>query len=236
MYARELDGTTLTFGVSGKLIMNGLVMYDRETGSLWSQVLGQGVEGRFKDRKLIVVPAPQTTWEWWLADHPNTVVLDKAGRYMSDSYSRYYSGGSKGILGESRRDGRLDPKALILGATIGGSHKAYPFDALAQQPVLNNVVGGVPVLVTFDAASSTGSLFDPLVGLRLLTFVESQEAPEFSMKDVETGTVWDPVSGEAVNGSLEGEVLRRLPSHYEFWFSWKDYRPETELYVEADLG
>ncbi len=233
MYARELDGTTLTFGVSGKLIMNGLVMYDRETGSLWSQVLGQGVEGRFKDRMLTVVPAPQTTWERWLAGHPNTVVLDKGGRYVSDSYSRYYSGGSKGILGETSRDTRLDSKDLILGVTIGGNHKAYPFDALAVRPVLNDVVGGVPVLVTFDARSSTGSIFDPVVGLRTPTFVGTQGAPEALMEDIETKTVWDPASGEAVSGPLEGEVLARLPSHYEFWFSWKDYRPGTELYVGA---
>ena len=52
----------LTFGVSGKLIMNGLVMYDRETGTLWSQVIGQGVDGELKGVELTTIPALQTTW------------------------------------------------------------------------------------------------------------------------------------------------------------------------------
>ena len=43
--------------------MNGLVMYDRESGSLWSQVAGQAVDGEFAGQELTIIPAPQTTWE-----------------------------------------------------------------------------------------------------------------------------------------------------------------------------
>ena len=42
------------------------------------------------------------------------------------------------------------------------------------------------------------------------------------MKDIETG-----VAGE---GRLAGTTLEQVASHYEFWFAWKDYRPQTELY------
>ena len=228
-----MDGRLLTFGVSGKLIMNGLVMYDKETGSLWSQVLGQGVDGPLKDRALTVIPALQTTWERWLTDHPDTLVLDKGGRYLSDSYSSYYAGRSKGILGESRNDARLAPKALVLGVTIGEQHRAYSFSALAEEPVLNDTVDGVPVLVTFDGASSTGGVFDPLANGRVLTFRRTEGVQEFLMEDVETGTVWDPISGVGLEGPLQERTLRRLPAHYEFWFSWKDFRPNTDLYAGA---
>ena len=61
MYARSISGRTLTFGVSGKLIMNGLVMYDRESGSLWSQVVGQAVDGEFAGQELTIIPALQST-------------------------------------------------------------------------------------------------------------------------------------------------------------------------------
>ena len=52
MYGREIDEQLLNFGVSGKLIMNAMVMYDRETDSLWSQFLGKAVDGSMKGRTL----------------------------------------------------------------------------------------------------------------------------------------------------------------------------------------
>ena len=65
--------------------MNGLVMYDRETGSLWSQVIGPAVDGSFAGKKLTVLPALQTTWKRWVSEHPWTLVLDKEGGHRSDS-------------------------------------------------------------------------------------------------------------------------------------------------------
>ena len=56
MYAREIDGTEHTFGVSGKLIMNALVMYDHQTRTLWSQFLGMGVKGPQRGVKLDFLP------------------------------------------------------------------------------------------------------------------------------------------------------------------------------------
>lgn len=62
MYAREVEGRTLTFGVSGKLILNALVMYDRQTDSLWSQFLGVAVQGPLAGTKLEVLPSVLTDW------------------------------------------------------------------------------------------------------------------------------------------------------------------------------
>ena len=160
----------MTFGVSGKLIMNGLVMYDRETGSLWSQVTGQAVDGRLKGEELTILPALQTTWERWLSDHPNTLVLDKRGRYFSDTYGGYYTNSSRGILGETRQDDRLHPKELVVGVTIGGSSKAYPFTALESTPVVNDVLNGVPLLLSFDRDSATGVALNPVVEGKRLRF------------------------------------------------------------------
>ena len=230
MYAREVNERVLTFGVSGKLIMNGLVMYDRETGSLWSQVIGQGVDGRLQGTELGIIPALQTTWERWVSAHPTTLVLDKRGRYGSDSYEGYYSDSSLGILGQSREDDRLYPKEFVVGVRADGRAKAYPFSELDKTPVVNDVFNDVPLLVTFDSDSATGVVFDPVVGGRRLNFEEVRISEEFLMKDLETGTTWDPLTGVARDGPLEGTALEMVASHYEFWFAWKDYRPQTELY------
>ena len=239
MYARDVEGQLLTFGVSGKLIMNGLVMFDRETDSLWAQVTGQAVEGSLKGTPLTIVPAVQTTWQKWVSAHPDTLVLDKRGSYRSDPYRSYYSGSSTGIIGESVRDVRLPSKELVVGVTIGGVAKAYPFSRLADAPVVNDLVDGVALLVTFDQASGTGVVYNPMVDGARLNFRRAEESGKFLViEDLETGTLWDPLTGMAREGPLAGTTLEQVASHYEFWFAWKDYRPETELFegTAPDVG
>ena len=95
---------------------------------------------------------------------------------------------------------------------------------------MNDVVNGVPLLVTFDDSSATGVVFSPMVDGRFLKFRRIQAPDEFLMEDLETSTVWDALTGMAREGPLAGTTLKQVASHYEFWFAWKDYRPETELY------
>ena len=71
VYAREIEGVEHTFRVSGKLIMNALVMYDHQTNTLWSQFLIQGVKGPLVNGDLEIAPAVQTSWQQW-ANLPRT--------------------------------------------------------------------------------------------------------------------------------------------------------------------
>ena len=214
--------------------MNGLVMYDRQTGSLWSQVIGQAVDGRLKGVELTIIPALQTTWERWVSGHPRTLVLDKGGGYRLDSYSSYYRNSSLGILGQTLVDDQLHPKEFVVGVTIGGRANAYPFSVLERTPVINDVFNGVPLLVAFHRASATGVVFKSEVGGKRLEFRGVRGSGELLMEDIETGTIWEPLTGLAEEGPLAGTILERVASHYEFWFAWKDYRPHTELYPEKD--
>ena len=95
--------------------MNALVMYDHQSETVWSQFLSRGVKGPQVNQALEIVPAVQTTWQQWLSLHPDTLVLDKRGRYQGDTYEGYYRGGSAGILGESNKDKRLPGKELVMG-------------------------------------------------------------------------------------------------------------------------
>ena len=173
--------------MSGKLIMNALVMYDHQTDTLWSQFLSRGVKGPLTDTSLKVIPALQTTWQQWLKLHPDTLVLDKGGRYQSDSYEGYYRGGSAGILGESNKDKRLSRKDLVLGVVLDGAAKAYPFQSMFDQPVINDFWAGKEILVVFDRISETGAAFERRLGVRSLSF---QPVPGYSllMRDQETGS------------------------------------------------
>ena len=236
MYSREIDGQEYSFGVSGKLIMNALVMYDRQTDSLWSQILGEAVAGPLKGTKLEFVPALHTTWADWKAQHPDTLALVKGYSGAYDSYAGYYQSSQAGVLGETRSDDRLYVKEFVVGVEQNGEAVAYPFGALNEQPVVNDVIGGVPVLVVFEADSGASAVFGRRVNGQTLTFSAGDGLPapaaqaQVTLTDAETGSSWAGLTGVATSGPLAGEHLSPLKSTRAFWFGWKDWYPGTRVF------
>lgn len=212
--------------------MNAVVIYDHQTDTLWSQFLSRAVQGPLSGTNLEIVPSVQTTWQQWQLLHPDTLVLDKGGRYQGDAYERYYVDGSAGILGESNRDNRVPTKELVLGVDLEGQAKAYPFPAIADQRVINDSFAGSDVVVTFDPISETGAIFSRIVDGRSLTFRDlgTNSLGIMLVQDLETETTWQAFTGQSIEGPLAGKTLQRLPSHYSFWFAWSDFHPDTELF------
>ena len=228
MYAREIDERVLTFGVSGKLILNAMVMYDRQTDSLWSQFLGEAVDGPLAGTTLELVSSQVTTWSAWREEYPDTQVLDSLGP-VSDHYARYYADGTSGVLGQSHFDGRLPSKGLVVGISGQIVQRAYPHSRLADIPVLNDEFEGLNILVTFDAETRSTSVFYGHLDGMDLTF--SQTSSPSEMTDAETGSVWHKLSGVATEGPLKGRRLTPYTSFDAFWFAWTDFYPDTELFV-----
>ena len=231
--------------------MNALVMYDHQTDTLWSQFLSRGVKGPLSNTQLEILPVLQTTWQQWVDLHPETLVLNKGGRYQTNTYEGYYRGGARGIIGESNKDRRLPPKDLVLGVDLAGIVKAYPFQIMADQGAINDFFFGNYLLVAFDPLSETGAAFDRTVEGSPLTFEAlPEQSPrasvgdgdrdrlanigypggEFLLRDQETGSTWQALTGRAIDGPLAGTALTRLPSFYSFWFAWSDFHPSTEVY------
>ncbi len=232
MYDREIDGKEYTFGVSGKLIMNVLVMYDRQTETLWSQLLGEAVEGPLTGTKLDYVESLQTTWAEWQELHPGTLALQKSFAGARDTYDSYYASDRAGVLGEFNSDDRLNTKQFVVGVILGDAARAYPFSQLNDEPLVNDELNGQPLLVVFDPGSATGAVFGRDVDGQTLTF-ELETAgglDDARLVDVETGTIWSAFTGEALEGPLAGTELQRLRSTSSFWFGWKDFYPDTEVY------
>ena len=78
VHDRRIDNRELTLGVSGQLIDGNLVMYDVETGSLWHQASGSGVEGELSDQRLDELPGESWSimrWGEWRELHPDTLIL-----------------------------------------------------------------------------------------------------------------------------------------------------------------
>ena len=105
--------------------MYALVMYDRQTDTLWSQFLSRGVRGPLSGTQLEIVPSLQANWEQWLELHPDTQLLDKGGRYNSDSYQRvlpkrlrrHYQGVQQGpaVTRKGRDPGRQSESLSVPG-------------------------------------------------------------------------------------------------------------------------
>ena len=229
MYSRDIDGQVYTFGVSGKLIRNVMVMFDRETQTLWSQLLGKAVRGELVGTELEFVPYWLTTWQEWHMREPETLALIKGHQGSADPYQSYYESPQAGVLGEAFSDDRLYTKQYVIGVAQGDEAMAYPWLTLNDEPVVNDVVGGTPVLIVFNADSATGVVFDRRLNGQTLTFhLADLGVP--TLTDAETGSTWDGLGGQALDGPLGGTQLARVKSTAAFWFGWKDSYPETQVY------
>jgi hypothetical protein len=229
VFAREIEGQTLTFGVSGKLIMNAVVMYDHQTDTLWSQFLATGVDGPLSGTRMELLPSQLTTWAAWIEQHPDTKLLDRGiGRGRGrDPYTSYYNSSSAGVLGEENSDSRLSRKDLVIGLDHGQERIAYAFKDLDGALAVNDTYEGAPVVITYDPDGGAAAAFSRTVEGRALTF---EPVDRLTMRDVETGSTWASLTGVAVDGELAGATLEQLPSFVSFWFSWTDFHPSTELW------
>ena len=212
--------------------MNVLVMYDRQTESYWSQLLGEAVEGPLKGTRLNFVRSWFTTWDEWRTRYPDTVALAKSGAFGDRYANDYYSSNRTGIIPETIEDERLSAKTFVIGiADENGNAKAYSFDALWLDLLVNDTLGNQPLVIVYFPDADTGLVYERTLGIDGLTLTFSDFDPTTGhMIDDQTGSVWDAWQGIAVEGELDGDVLRRYPATRSFWFGWKDWYPDTEVY------
>ena len=146
-----LDGKELTIGVSGMLRKNALVMYDRETETLWSHFTGEGLAGPNKGKKLKMLQStPRILWPDWVAAYPDTKVLKVDGltHMVVSQYAGYFRDPSQfGRQPVENRDKRLQGKALVLGILVGDTRTAISFDFLAEEVIFEANVGGQRIAV-----------------------------------------------------------------------------------------
>lgn len=206
-------------------------MYDRQTETYWSQILGKAVEGELAGTKLTPLTSLQTSWGQWRELHPDTLALRKGYSGSRDPYDSYYARPSAGVIGETFKDDRLPAKSLGIGLIVNETPAYYPSIALREELVINDTAAGEPLLVVFRPAGFTGFVFKRTVDGQTLTFaLEDPEAERLILVDAETGSRWDGFSGTAFEGPLTDKILERTPSTTSFWFGWKDFHPDTYVY------
>lgn len=163
-FASASGGRPLTFGVSGLLYNSDMLLYDRETESLWSQIKKQAIAGPLAGRELTALPLTHTSWSGWLREHPDTVVLSTDTGYRRDYARQPYDGyeTERGLyFPVANKSRRYHPKERVLGVEIGGAYKAYPFAELSRTDgEVADRIAGQPVTIRFDRLNQSARAFD----------------------------------------------------------------------------
>lgn len=218
-----LRGET-TFGVSGRLVNNNLIMYDRETETWWPQILGSAIPGAWNENPgratLNEFQVIWTTWKRWKGKHPETLVLSEdtgyARNYNRDPYGGYNPRGgyyaSDDYFSEPLNpDDTYEPKAVFIGARTPDGAMLVKKSSLSDAGTLSGSIGDTSVLAVYDQTLDTGYLYENPDQLEF-----TYESGRISGPDDET---YDP----------QELPLDRLIGFDGMWFAWHGFYPDATV-------
>ena len=125
----------------------------------------------------------------------------------------------------------VEPKTPVLGVELGGETRAYPVHLLEYHQIVNDVLGGVPVAVTFGPLSAVPLAFHRKLDGREFSFGVSGLLynANFLMYDRETESLWSQFEGRAIAGPLAGKKLRRIRVRQETTATWLSRFPGSKI-------
>lgn len=206
VHRREIDGREIVLGNQGALWGNAMTWWDHDTGSIWSQPLGEAIAGPREGARLEVLPVWLGEWASWRDIHPDGVALDTPG----GSNNRF----------------RLEDMAIVLER--GDDATAWFVPPLQAVGVVNDEVGGLGVAVVVDpAASDRWAVFSRVVDEGMIVELEFRDG---ALVDRITGSRFDPVRGTALDGPLQGQSLDLLPGFTSFPEDFFTFWPQGRLW------
>lgn len=158
-----VNGEQVEFGTSGKLWNSNLVMYDRKTQSLWSQILGEAIVGSEAGLKLSVLPSDIVRFGDFKKLHPDGEVLSRdtgfARSYGEDPYGDYYTT-SGTYFPLTNKDKRLNDKDFVLGIVVSGKAKAYYPYSIKTKGMVEDTFQGKTVIAEYRKNIDAVELFE----------------------------------------------------------------------------
>jgi hypothetical protein len=227
-----IDGQlrTLYFTLAG--INNGnALLRDNETGTIWQQSTGEGIFGELQGRHLTVIPADELTFTLLRTEWPEALVLKpdaaNAAHYDPKDWEQNIAK-THAVIDTSSSD--FDPHTLMLGITLGGQSKAFPIEQLLAAHLLEDHLGGQPLLLVVGPDNASIRVFTPQLPGQTdaMHFVTSPDNPG-DMTDRETSSIWN-FAGCAIYGPLLGKCLPQVEAHKDYWFDWLNHHPNTIVF------
>lgn len=204
VHRRSINGETVVFGNHGALWGNAMTWFDHDTGTVWSQPLGEAIVGPLKGATLDLLPSTLTEWGEWKRLHPETEALDAPGEPT-----------------------RFSLQQMSIVVVFGQDSAAYPVKDLVE--VVNDTVDGVPIAVALDPRTE-GSW---TVFSRMLddgTVVELAFSGSGKLVDVLSGTTFHISRGTGINGSLSDQILDQLPAFTSFTKDYFTFYPDGRIW------
>ncbi len=232
---RNIGGRITTFGVSGLLFNTNLIPYDRATGSNWSQMGLQCINGELIGSEPEIIHLVETRWGTWKEMYPESKVVSRntghSRTYGNYPYGDYKTNNARLLFPIGNDDRRLPRKDRVLGIIVDEKTKAYPIDSFDSgiEIIEENFNGADIVIagssdldfaVAFESRATDGTLLD-------FRALESDDLPAVVIST--DATRWD-IFGHGLQGPRKGERLKPVKSCISFWFAWGTFYPGAEIH------
>ncbi len=241
MWTRTIDGRVLHFYLAGINNQNFL-MRDRETGSWWQQITGKAIYGPLQGAALELVLRDELTFGQWRSESPGGQVLAPVAKYAREYDPNWEPDVAKLPVVISFPGTELKSRDLVIGLTLDGAARAYPWETFAKQSPILDRVHGTPLLLVLGPDGKSFRVFLARIDGYDAEFFLQADAPadaqagknsetkkDWTLLDTTTASQWN-FQGCATSGPAQGKCLTRIPALKDYWFDWRNYHPETTVY------
>ena len=224
VYEPKVNGKNETFRLVGMDHFNAM-FEDKTTGSWWRQATGEAITGKLKGTTLAEVPSSQMTLNQWFTLHPNSLVMQADPQFQEqyDSMRIYETRGKSDL---TRTDsGSWQRKSWVVGIKSQGKSKAFDWNRLKKEGVINEVVGPTPIVL---ALAKDGKSFMAFERPSVLTVFSLQNDTLVNV----TANLRYNLKGDYLkkDPSVSSPNLKKMSAYQEFWHSWQTFNAETEKY------
>jgi hypothetical protein len=213
------------------------LMRDKETGTWWQQITGKAIYGPLQGATLELVLSDELTFGEWRTEFPNGQVLAPVAKYTKEYEPNWEPEVAKLPVVISFPGTELKSRDVVVGLTINGVARAYPWETFAKQSPVVDHVNGTPLLLVLGPDGKSFRVFVSRIDARDAEFFlqgddttdTSAEKKAWTLVDAATASQWN-FQGCATSGPAQGKCLDRISALKDYWFDWRNYHPDTTIY------
>jgi hypothetical protein len=227
VYDPVIKGIQQTFRLVGARHYNAIIE-DVSTRTWWYQATGVAAVGPMKGAHLEELPYEQMTLGAWLAKYPASLIMQPDGGYLDDYIDLKDYDHKQAVDKDStlKNKDSLVRKSWMVGIIANGKPKAYDWRQLVKKQVLNDNLNGTPLVIAVEEDQQSFHTWSSIVDGKQLHFLMDKEN---CLADQETSSIWD-WTGTCISGPHKGKQLATIQSYQEYWRSWKQFHPATDLW------
>jgi len=204
-------------------------MRDKETGTWWQQNTGKALYGPLKGWSLELVPSDELTFGEWKSEAPSGRVLAPVAKYTKEYDSNWELEVAKLPVVISFPGTELKSRDVVVGVTLDGDARAYPWDIVLKQSPIVDRLHDTPLLLAVGPDKKSFRVFVSRIDGKDAEFFLQGDTKEWVLLDTATASEWN-FQGCATAGSSSGKCLDRVPAMKDYWFDWRNYHPHTAIY------